>query len=118
MPQPAAPFVPSTPDDLRSCLHRLRRGGEELAALPRADLLGRLQRLARLWQPQGESVRQARDLLTGPFQARAVDSSLAGLAAALDARLLERSLADELGRADLLDAWRPDGTGTGLVRGF
>src|SRR5262249_32426753 len=24
----------------------------------------------------------------------------------------------ELGRADLLDAWRPDGTGTGLIRGF
>jgi hypothetical protein len=113
-----SPVVPSTPDDLRACVARLRRGGEALAALPRADLLARLERLGRLWQPQGEYARQARQLLTGPFQARAVDAALAGLAVALDARLLEQALADELGRADLLDAWRPETTGTGWVRGF
>jgi hypothetical protein len=112
------PFSPTTPDDLRARLDRLRRAGAVLAELPRSELLARLERLARLWQPGGEYVPVARQRLIGPFQAHAVDAALAGLAAALDARLLEEALAGELGRADLLDAWRPDVTGSTLVRGF
>ncbi len=112
------PFSPATPDDLLARLDKLCRAAAVLAELPRGELLARLERLARLWQPGGEYVRVARQWLIGPFQAHAVDAALAGLAAALDARLLEQALAEELGRADLLDAWRPDVTGSGLVRGF
>lgn len=111
-------ITPASPDELRGCLARVRAAGDALAAMPRAELLGRLARLAPLWHPSGEYARQARELLTGAFQHRAVEASLNALAFSLDAGLLDRALADELGRADLLDAWRPDGTGTGLVRGF
>jgi hypothetical protein len=107
-----------SPDDLRACLARLRRAGDALAALPLTDLLGRFAQLARLWRPDGDYARQARDLLGGAFQPCAVSASLDALAASLDAGLLERFLAEELGRADLLDTWRPDFTGAGLVRGF
>jgi hypothetical protein len=110
--------APASPDDLRACLARLRRAGDALAALPLPDLLAGLARLSGLWRPGGEYARQARELLGGAFQPRAVDASLDALASALDAGLLERFLAEELGRADLLDAWKADFTGAGLVRGF
>jgi hypothetical protein len=107
-----------SPDDLRATIAHLRRAGAALAATARHDLLGRLARLADLWRPQGEYAKQARELLGEAFQPRAVAASLDALASCLNAQLLEHFLGEELGRSDLLDAWRADVSGTALVRGF
>jgi hypothetical protein len=115
---PPVPSSVQSPEELRACLARLRGAATELAGLPLTALLGRLARLGELWRPGGECARQARELLAGPFQPRAVDGALAALAASLNAPTLAAALHQELGRVGLLDLWAADETGTGLVRAY
>jgi hypothetical protein len=112
------PFRPQTPEQLRACFSQLRTAADHLAQLPLAGLLGCLERLAWLWQPEGDLARQAATLLAGVFSQRTVASALRGLALAMQPAVLRAELARELGRLDLLYSWQPDEHGAGLVRGF
>lgn len=107
-----------TPEQLHGCFARLRHGAGALAALPLDSLLGRLERLGTHWQPGAPARQQAGKMLAGQFGAYTVEAALNGLAMSLHAPILRAELARELGRADLLDAWRPDEHGVGWVRGY
>jgi phenylacetate-CoA ligase len=109
---------PDSPSELQECLARLRRAGQDLAQLPLATLLAHLEALGRLWQPGSAYYRQACSLLAGTFCQRAVEAALGNLAFSLNAKVLAAEVQRELGRSDLLDAWLPDESGTGLTRGF
>lgn len=115
---PATVMHPRSAAELRDVFARLRAAGRELARLPLDRLLEPLDRLAALWQPGGPYFGRACDLLAGTFSRRAVEAALVTLAHGLTAPVLRAELNRELGRADLLDAWRADEADVGLVRGY
>jgi hypothetical protein len=112
------PFRPQAPEQLRACFSQLRTAADQLVQLPLAGLLSCLERLAWLWQPEGDLARQASSLLAGVFSQRTVAAALHGLALSMQPDIVRAELARELGRLDLLDSWQPDEHGVGLVRGF
>jgi phenylacetate-CoA ligase len=57
-------------------------------------------------------------MLAETFGPPTVAAALAGLHQALQPAVLGRAVEQELGRADLLDRWRTDFTGAGLVRAY
>lgn len=109
---------PRSADELRATFDRLRSGAERLARVPLDELLNRLGRLAAIWQPGGDVHARASALLAGAFGPTTVAAALNGLHMALHPAVLRRAVEQELGRADLLDRWLTDFTGTGLVRAY
>jgi hypothetical protein len=109
---------PKTADDLRGVFAKLRDRAPALTALPLAELLAPLDRLAGLWAPGTPRYSKACDLLIGVFSRRAVEAALQSLALGMRADMLRGELQRELGRADLFDRWEPDGFGVGFVKGY
>src|SRR5262249_10557345 len=91
------PFQPATAADVRHCFEYLRRSAQELATVPLAEILNRLDCLGQLWQPGGEYNRQARSLLGDIFSSRTVAAALEGLALSLQGDRLGAELERELG---------------------
>jgi hypothetical protein len=108
---------------LREEFAHLRALAPQLAALPRAELLAPLDRLAAMWAPGAPHFKFATDPLNGffaersPFSTPAIERALASLSAGMRADVLTAELQREVGRADLLEKWEPDTFGAGFVKG-
>ncbi len=112
------PYRPESPGHLREKFSELRQAAAALRRLPNAKLFCLLDEVGRLWQPGSEYFQQARRLLAGTFSEATVHAALQNLSLSLTGQVVEAELNRELGRADLLETWRPDERLIGYVRGY